>query len=375
MPIEIIVYTDKETVRNIKEMGALGIPYQLIPPVSGPAIERMVLKMERDLAKDPAATEKKAKANYNYNLGGNKEGGMHALQMMLSDVTQDTLSYFNQDTGENSSSENQKKQSATAMKGSSPTEDSSTQRFSQSQPKPRRNALNRDSVMVRGAELALEEASNKTETKVVQKIEASQNCVCIIIESTRFNGYLVAAMGKNRKIDGDFVASIQGRLFEFLRRQGENVSDDDGCEVKLRQVEFEDWALEQADFLKKSIHNGDEVAMAFFPTEKVNPDIIAAENDENMLQINLDDIQGDVTVNFNVYVYLPTNNKYVLMTPKGGTFLGEQKARLKTKGISHMHMRKEEVKDAKQYTAQNYLNNKIEEFYSKKKPGSSKNEE
>jgi hypothetical protein len=59
---------------------------------------------------------------------------------------------------------------------------------------------------------------------------------------------------------------------------------------------------------------------------------------------------------------LPANNRYVLYTPKGGTFMANQKDRLKEKGITHMHMKKEEISSAKTYTAQNYLNNKVDAF-------------
>ena len=35
--------------------------------------------------------------------------------------------------------------------------------------------------------------------------------------------------------------------------------------LNIKKVDFEDWALEYADFLRKSVHDGEEIAMAFFP--------------------------------------------------------------------------------------------------------------
>jgi hypothetical protein len=156
---------------------------------------------------------------------------------------------------------------------------------------------------------------------------------------------------------------VQSKLYDFLKAQGEKLDEDGALEIKIKTVEFEDWALEQAEFLKKSIHNGDEVAMAFFPSKKTNLDLEQSVR-EDMLQLSIDDLMGDLHVLFDVYIYLPANKKYILYTPKGGIFLANQKDRLKNKGIFHMHMKKEDIDSAKKYNVQNYLNNKIEEFNS-----------
>ena len=65
---------------------------------------------------------------------------------------------------------------------------------------------------------------------------------------------------------------------------------------------------------------------------------------------------------FDVYVYLPENNKYVIYTPKGGTFYTRQKDRLLEKGVQRMHLKKESIGDVKRYRAQNYLNDKISQY-------------
>ncbi len=236
---------------------------------------------------------------------------------------------------------------------------SSTLKFSS------KSKMNSESIIVKGTQHALDSASVKSTKKNVseptEKVSINQNCLCIVIDSTRFQGYLIAALGKNRRFDDDFMKNIQQRLFDFLKKQGESVDDEDALEIKIKPVEFEGWALEQAEFLKKSVHNGDEVAMAFFPTQKTGPEISESVK-EDMVSINIDDLEGDIEVMFDVYIYLPTNNKYILYTPKGSTFFGNQKGRLKSKGISQMHMKKNEVQEAKKYSAQNYLNNKIDEY-------------
>lgn len=165
-----------------------------------------------------------------------------------------------------------------------------------------------------------------------EKLNGSSQVACIVIESSRFSGYLVAAMGNNRKIDDAFIRRVRDRLFSFLTANGEVVSEEDSMNIEIKQVPFEDWAIECAEFLRKSVHQGNEVAMAFFPRTQVKAKLEASHSDE-MVAISLDEISVEVPIDFNLYVYLPMNNKYVLYTPRGGKMYENQKAKLAKQGI------------------------------------------
>jgi DNA-binding response OmpR family regulator len=223
----------------------------------------------------------------------------------------------------------------------------------------------RETIMGRATEKALEDSVVNKDEEIVTQVSDSSNVACIIVESERFSGYLVAAMGKNRKIDHKFVQSIKDRLFKFLKDSGEESKEEQNMEIKIKQVDFEDWALEYADFLRRSVQNGEEVAMAFFPFADAKTTMGDSASAE-MGAVKLDDLHGDLQVEFNLYIYLPANNRYVLYTPKGSKFYGNQKNRLATMGVTHLHMRKSEAQDLSKYRAQNYLNSKIEEYERKK---------
>ena len=222
-----------------------------------------------------------------------------------------------------------------------------------------------ESIMVRGTQKALDESVNVRDGRVVDKIEGSSSVACIVVESPKFSGYLVAAMGKNRKIDDKFIETVREKLMKFLKESGEEISTEAGMGIKIKQVDFEDWSIEYADFLRKSVHNGDEVAMAFFPFAQANIALGESAHAE-MGTVRMEDLQGDIPVEFNLYIHLPANNKYVLYTPRGSTFYGNQKERLGKSGITHMHMKKAEAQDLSKYRAQNYLNSKIAEYEKKK---------
>lgn len=214
-------------------------------------------------------------------------------------------------------------------------------------------------LIARGTQKSLEESVVIRDGVVKEKAQDSTSAACIVVESEKFSGYLVAVMGKNRKIDQTFIDSVKTKLFKFLKENGEEVKDGDGMEIKIKQVDFEPWALDYAEFLRKSVHEGNEVAMAFFPRRPIKA-ILEDSHHKDMAKIQLHELDGDRQVEFDLYVYLPTNNKYVLYTPKGGVFYNKQMDRLKKQGVTHMHVQKDAVSAISKYKAQNYLNDMID---------------
>ncbi len=105
--------------------------------------------------------------------------------------------------------------------------------------------------------------------------------------------------------------------------------------------------------------------MAFFPFSPIKNELGQSAAAE-MGAIKLDDLHGDLEVEFSLYIYLSANNRYVLYTPKGSKFYGNQKDRLAKMGVTHLHIRKSEAQDLSKYRAQNYLNSKISEYEQKK---------
>ncbi len=220
------------------------------------------------------------------------------------------------------------------------------------------------SLLSRSAEKALVESVNIGDGKLISKLQASSHVACIVVESARFSGYLVVAMGKNRQIDQNFILLVKNRMVKFLKEQGEEIKEEEGFAIKVREVDFEGWAVEYATFLRKSIHNGDEIAMAFFPFSPVKNELGQSAAAE-MGTIKLDDLQGDIQVEFNLYIYLTANDRYVLYTPKGAKLYVQQKDRLSKMGVTHLHIRKSEAQDLSKYRAQNYLNDKILDYQQK----------
>lgn len=384
--LNIMAYTDIASTFNMSILNEMGVPYQIVPPVSGPAIERTIFRIQKDL-----------QAQKDNPKGPAKAGAQNASGMLDASFQEKFKNLFIGE-GEDSGSG---MDFAFSQSGTSKDDPESfmayEERMRQSQthgsavgiqskttypspfagigssdseqlppPKPAfTNIRKSPTALEKSIENVLESAVGPTDPgKPVRKIGKAQDCICLSISSDQYRGYLVAAMGQNRRFDDELLLNIQSHLADLFKQEGIPVDEDEPMEIRVRLVDFEAWALEKAEFLKKSLHNGNEVAMAFFLTEKISPQFGESQA-KDMVSIDIDDLATDQEVTFDVYVFLPANNKYILYTPKGGIFLKAQKVRLKSKGVDRMHIKKESAPDAKKYHAANTLNNSIEDFETK----------
>lgn len=221
-----------------------------------------------------------------------------------------------------------------------------------------------ESLISRAAQEALEKTVHKTRAAYIEKVENSSEMSCIVVESTRFEGYLVAAIGHNREPEAAFIQGLRQRIFHFLRVNGEHINEDDEpMLVTLKKVDFKGWANAEAEFMRRSEHNQEEVSIAFFPRTNIHPHFEDSP-DVKMVKIKMEDLKADVPVDFNLYIYLEENKKYVRYTAKGNKFQAHQKERLERQGLKHMHVFKTEIAGFNKYRAQNYLNDKIDSFHS-----------
>ena len=228
------------------------------------------------------------------------------------------------------------------------------------------STLPEDSLIIKATESALDEAVIKRmKGGAVDRLSATTTVACIAVESSRFSGYMVAALAQNRKMDKTFITTVRARLIEFMREGVDEFTADDVQDLSLQEVEFEDWAMEHAEFLRKTIHDGQEIAVAFFP-QKIDKTPLEVSTSQNMLMLNISELKGDATVEFDLYVHLPANNKYILYTRESQRLFSDQLERLKSKGIQKMHLRKENENDIRRYRVRNFLNDKITEHKNKK---------
>lgn len=420
----VIMYIDNATAAAIAAMKDANTEYAVYPPVSGPAIERMVLRILYDL--DKKQKQKDEANNRLANTDGAAIASSHEVivsrkgaigesnaviiqrNMRGSDQNNDlarqalsSLLIEEEDSGSHAKGATLKKRSAPGRQpvdnAGRPDRPSNTQpsthtpaphRPSWQQPQapifqqipeaatwkqePSRppwvrkdGRFTEESPIVRGTNRALQQTTQPglKPGERVEPVGKATQVACIAVSSTKLRGYLVAAFGQNKSIGPKFINLVRERLVEFMRSRGEDFNAEDAIGLTLVEVEFENWAEAEADFLRKAVHEGKEIALAFFPELAQQPELSpSAEVDMVMMDIN--EIVSDQPVNFDLYLHLEANQKYILYTHQGQRVASSQKDRLLEKGVKNFHLKKDDSMEVKRYRVQNYLNEKIQSYYS-----------
>ncbi len=332
-PCKVVGFTENSLPSSVPMINEMGAELNLYPPISGPAVERLLLRINKEW--DPETNDLSR-----LNVAASR------LAEFSNSLIQKKLSEAPEISGEEPPSmENVGEELSVIV---------------DSDLKSIRSALH-SSLISRGTEKALGEVAQKSKKPPpLQKIEKISNAACVLIESERFQGYLVAALGRGGKVDMDFIENVKKRLLAFLASHGENVQNESSFEIQVKEVEFDPWAMSQAEFIKKSIHDGVEVGMAFFPADISRP--LPSENGESMFQVSLNDIDEFKSLSFDAYLFMPMNNKYLLYTPAGQKMSPAQKRRLTDRGVQKVHIRGDSVPKLKQYQAERFINQKIRDF-------------
>lgn len=348
----VMTFAENSSTLSYNRLTAADSEYKIFAPVTGPAVERCITKYLRDLQTRSLMTIKPESTEALLYRQPHEEPRVEASGVFIKGKGR------SRDFG----SVHTKGLSGEEIYGrisQEPRKDPEYQQRHFQQKKKRSDAL--DTIIARGTQLSLLENVDFGDGFIEHPVEDTVNSGCIIVESERFSGYIVTAMGHNEKISDEFMAGVKKKLFKYLKDNGEHLTESEALDIKLKPVAFEPWALEYADFLRTSVHKGDEVAVAFFPRRPVH---VTLENSvhRDMATIHLKDLRGDREVNFDLYIYLATNKKYVLYTPQGGVFYQKQLDRLKQQGVTHMHVPKNAAEAVTKYSAQNYLNDLVDAF-------------
>ncbi|MGE3758948.1 MAG: hypothetical protein AB7H97_14400, partial [Pseudobdellovibrionaceae bacterium] len=121
------------------------------------------------------------------------------------------------------------------------------------------------SAFEEGIATAIEMSVVKLKKPKPESVSNTENVACISVKSRKISGYLIAALGKNKKVDFPFLSRVQKHLRDSLLTLGEVLENEIAFDFALEPLDFQNWVAKDADFLKTSFHQGDQLKMAFFP--------------------------------------------------------------------------------------------------------------
>jgi len=204
----------------------------------------------------------------------------------------------------------------------------------------------------------LDLAFDKGDGRIHKKLEVSQVVTCLAMESEAASGYVLVAMGGDRVMDDKLIGTITRLLSDLQVKVGQNSQ---WAPVPILDVKFEEWARKEAMFLHKSVHQGDEVGVAFFEMPHAITKLGPSKNPE-MGTLSLDDIAIDSPLAFDMRIFLTANQKFIYYLAKDAKFLKTQRERLKRLGIGEVHVSKSQFADVSAYRAQHAINGRIKDY-------------
>lgn len=224
------------------------------------------------------------------------------------------------------------------------------------------------SVLEQATQEALNASTEFGNKPDVAPLEENTNFSCISVNSQRYNGYLLAAGSSDKHLDEEFIKKIKTRVMGFLESKGEHIYDQNDLDINVHKINYSEWSEEEAEFFRRSIHQGEEIGMAFFESQEVKHPLFIRE-DEDMLCLSIDSIFEDMPIEFDLYIYLKRNDKYVKITKEGGKLFSNQKQKLLESGFKEMHVPVSQKQNLVKYRAQNFLNENIKNYLKKKISG------
>ncbi len=198
-----------------------------------------------------------------------------------------------------------------------------------------------------------------TDSGPVEKVRALTRITCLRVQTAKLSGYFIMAYGQNRTLDASWMSHLRGQLESYLESFDEDFSLTSPDELVIEEVNFNDWTKAQADFILNSIHQNAELVLAFFK----DPSKITAtpSTRRGYVELGINAIPEE-KVDFDIYVYLPQNARFVLYNPRGENFSESKKSKLISQGINSVHISKRSLDVVRQYHAQKFIEESTQPF-------------
>jgi hypothetical protein len=200
-----------------------------------------------------------------------------------------------------------------------------------------------------------------TDSGKVEKVRMLTRMTCLRVQTAKLSGYFIMAYGQNRTLDASWMSHLRTQLENYLESFDEDFSLTAPNELVIEEVNFNDWTKAQAYFILSSIHQNAELVLAFFKDPKQKKITATPSARRGYVELGLNAIPEE-KVDFDIYVYLPQNARFVLYNPRGENFSESKKNKLISQGINSVHISKRSLDVVRQYHAQKFIEESTQPF-------------
>lgn len=344
----IIPFTLASSSSFIRKLDFSGYANRLYPPASGPSVVRLISKIEKEIKAEEADPNSKRKALSFAQAQNHKASSQEAsrlLEQFLKELEEAAPVVGSQKppydmTSFNENQEKLKKQSYRQI--DEKLKQLLQQKFN-------------ENIKLQIQDLATAPIENQT----IKSKNNIQKTLCVIVQSSTWCGYLLVTSQLEINNE-DYKTLIQNWLQDQLADLGE-ISPYDYFNVDLNFTEISEatsWLQKTADYLEVLEINDNTIYLSFFTLDPKHLLIEVSENHE-MLEVALNIIEENKTVNFGLFLHLPENKKYILYTLANQSMQPNQKQRLLEKAVRNLYTPVEFETELKKLTAEKFLNDSL----------------
>lgn len=195
----------------------------------------------------------------------------------------------------------------------------------------------------------------------VEPVQRASRLTCFRLDSLKFSGHLVFAYGKDRQVDSAWAEQLRAEIKERLKDFMGPLVLDSAEEIQVKEVKFREWTKAESDFILQAIHQNTELVMAFFKDQvKIET---KPSSQPGHIEMLLRDFPEEQVLDFDVYIYLPQNARFILHTSKGNSLSASKKKKLMDDGIETVHIPKRSLDQVIRYQARKHLEQTAQSHY------------
>jgi len=186
---------------------------------------------------------------------------------------------------------------------------------------------------------------------------------CVPINSERFKGILIFASSVKDALGAEFSRTTKFQIINLMQEGGEVLKDEGELELDISNVNFIQMCGEFAEFLTVTKHNGNEVGVAYIQSEGVFPSSLTS-NSSGMVSVGVESLEPGANINFDAYIHLSKNEKYLKYLKKGGRLEEKQKQRLEKYNVKHFFIKENQVQEFKSHCASAFVERIVKQLAS-----------
>jgi hypothetical protein len=376
MMTTMIAYCLSNDKNQIRKLQSSGQKHKLFPPLSGPAIQRLISKLDKENALTSEDFQKNSmsyKEQHQSNMIQVKSGQKnHELDQFMSNLSESshkpTEIYI--DKGQRAKELRNKQNllkpsnvmylapvqdivSSTEHKMSDVTKNKLDQKFDEQIKLPLEEMF----------ETLLESVATEDFTKFKNEtLENTKYGFCITLEHKTWCGYLIVASE-----DALDPHSLEIVINQWLTDNLAEATDEhseiltQGFELNLYGIAFEKFSEQFSDYTKTVLVHDKKTVVSFF---NLPPHLMTIQLHElhDMIEILTAEVPISLPVPFDIHLYLPENKKFILYSKKDSLVANIQIDRLKEKKVDKLYSSMDFENRVQQFRAESRIQLLIEKF-------------